>query len=453
MELKKNMICTVTIDSCSGTGAGIARFNGLVIFVQGALRGEQCEIKLLKVKRNVAFAKVERILSPSPSPSRITPECPYFPACGGCVFWHMTYEEELEVKRQQVEDALSRIGGFAVTVPPVLGAETILHYRNKAQFPVSASSKGLQVGFYHARSHDVIPVETCLIQSGLASQTANVVRKWMETFDITGYDERTKQGLVRHIYVRTNQIGEALVCIIINGTKLPHYNVLVQWLRDTCPSIAGILYSINQRNDNVILGDQYQLLWGKDHLTDELLGQQFRLSVPSFYQVNHAQTERLYKVAIAYAAFHGTETVLDLYCGVGTISLSLARNVKRVIGVEIIPEAVRDAKENAMRNQIPNVEFFCADAGTATKKFIQEGISPDVIVVDPPRKGLDQMVIDSVLQLSPQRIIYISCDPATLARDLKQLSHHNYILDRITAVDMFPRTKHVETVVLMSRNG
>jgi 23S rRNA (uracil1939-C5)-methyltransferase len=451
MELKKNMICTVTIDRYAGTGAGIALLNGLVIFVQGALRGEQCEIKLLKVKRTVAFAKVERILSPSPA--RAVPQCPYFPACGGCVFWHMTYEEELEIKRRQVEDALSRIGGFSVAVPPILGSETMFHYRNKAQFPVSSSPNGPQIGFYRARSHDVIAIKSCLIQSEHTNLVANAVQTWMEAYSITGYDESTKHGLVRHIYVRTNQAGEALVCIIVNGTELPHDAALIRMLRDHCPFVVGVLYNINQEDHNIILGEQYQLLWGSAHLTDELLGQTFSLSVPSFYQVNHPQAEQLYQIALSYAAFEGTETVLELYCGVGTISLSMAPNVKHVIGVEIIPEAVQNAKENALRNQIFNVDFFCADAGDAAKRLLQEGVSPDVIVVDPPRKGLDQAVIDSILLLSPVRIVYISCDPATLARDLKQLSQQGYVLDRVTAVDMFPRTKHVECVVLMSRTN
>lgn len=450
MEYKKNMVCTVTIERCSGNGSGISHLDGRVVFVQGALPGEECEIKLLKIKKTVLFAKVERILKPSPF--RTVPDCSHFPVCGGCSFWHMTYEEELEIKRQQVEDALTRIGGLSCKVPPVLGAETVFRYRNKAQFPVSAAKGGGKIGFYRSRSHDVISVENCLIQSESANTAANTVRKWMEQYQIPGYEETTCSGLVRHVYVRTNQAGESLICLVVNGSKVPHKKELVQALRTACPSAVGILLNRNEKDSNVILGDQYQLLWGQDYLIDELLGHSFRLSVPSFYQVNHAQTERLYQIAISYAAFTGEETVLDLYCGVGTISLSMAEAVKRVIGVEIIPEAVRDANENAQRNQISNAEFFCADAGVAAEKLLKEGVTPDVVVVDPPRKGLDQGVIDAILRLNPSRLVYVSCDPATLARDLKLFSEQGYQLKKITSVDMFPRTTHVETCVLLDRN-
>ena len=449
MEYQKNMICTVTVERCSGEGAGIAHLDGKVVFVQGALRGETCEIKLLKVKKHVIFAKAERILTPSRF--RTAPDCPYFPVCGGCSFWHMAYEEELEIKRQQVEDALVRIGGFSCMVPPVLGAETVLRYRNKAQFPVSAAKGEDKIGFYRARSHDVIPIQDCLIQSETAGQAANAVRIWMQKYRIAGYDETTCGGVVRHVYVRTNQAGEALICIVVNQPKVPHQKELVQLLRAACPLSVGILLCINQKDSNVILGDQYQLIWGEKYIMNELFGMQFRLSVSSFYQVNRAQTERLYQTAISYAALTGEETVLDLYCGVGTISLSMAGAVKHVIGVEIVPEAIEDAKENATRNQIYNVDFFCADAGEAAAKLIVDGVTPDVIIVDPPRKGLHKKVIESILQLAPARIVYVSCNPATLARDLKLFSDHEYCLERVTAVDMFPRTTHVETVVLLSK--
>lgn len=449
MELKKNTILEVTMEGCSGDGSGVARVNGLVVFVKGALRGETCEIRLLKVRKTMAFARVERVIVPSPM--RQAPTCPHFGVCGGCAFWHMEYREELEIKRLHVEDTLKRIGGLSLPVPSILGAEAILHYRNKTQYPVSSGAGGVKIGFYRARSHDVKPIDRCLIVNDAANAAAGAVRLWMTEYDIPAYAEETGDGLVRHVFVRTNSLSQALICLVVNGERLPHEDALISLLRSACPSCAGILLSINRSPGNVILGKRFKTLWGQDYLTDELFGLRFQLSVPSFYQVNRAQTLRLYETAIKYAGLTGRETVLDLYCGIGTIALCMARRAGRVLGVEIVPEAINDAKENAARNGIQNASFYCGDAGTAANALQAEGLTPDIVVVDPPRKGLSQSVIDEITALSPQKLVYVSCDPATLARDLKLLTQRGFAAKEATAVDMFPRTAHVETVVLLSQ--
>ncbi|MDD4716312.1 MAG: 23S rRNA (uracil(1939)-C(5))-methyltransferase RlmD, partial [Oscillospiraceae bacterium] len=394
MELKKNEILKVKIDGCSGDGSGIARVNGLVVFVKGALRDETCAIRILKVRKSMAFARVERVITASPM--RRPPACPHFGICGGCAFWHMDYQEELEIKRLHVEDTLKRIGGLALPVPVILGADAILKYRNKAQYPVSSGPEGVKIGFYRTRSHDVRQIDHCLIVNDAANAAAKAVRRWMTDACIPAYEEKTGTGLIRHVFVRTNHLGESLICLVANGEQLPKKDMLIALLRQACPSCSGILLSVNRAPGNVILGKQFKLLWGKHYLTDQLFGLRFNLSVPSFYQVNREQTLRLYETAMQYAALTGHETVLDLYCGTGTISLFMARRAGRVIGVEIVPEAIRDAKKNAASNSIQNVSFYCGDSGTAAKALRAEGLQPDVIIVDPPRKGLGPQALDEI---------------------------------------------------------
>ena len=445
MELAKNQEHTVTIEGYGEGGMGVARIDGRVVFVHGALRGEKCRVLILKTLKSVAFAKVLEVIEPSSE--RITPDCPYFPRCGGCTYRHIRYEEELRLKKQRVQDNLSRIGGSDVTVEEILGAQDTLRYRNKAQYPVS---KDGAVGFYRARTHEVIECEHCLLVKPEADAAAEALREYMQSCRVAGYDEKTGRGLVRHLYIRSNAAGESLVCVLVNGDKLPKEDRLVTLLRDACPKCAGIVLGTNTKKGNVILGDRYRTLWGSDRLEDTLCGKTFRLSVPSFYQVNRIQAERLYAKAIEFAGLTGQETVLDLYCGAGTITLALSDHAKKVLGAEIVPEAIDDARENAARNGVKNVEFFCGDASDVAKKLARENLRPDVITVDPPRKGLAADVVESIAEMQPGRVVYVSCDSATMARDVKRLADLGYTAQRACAVDMFPRADHVETVVLLS---
>ena len=446
MELAKNQEHTVTIEGYGEGGMGVARIDGRVVFVHGALRGEKCRVLILKTLKSVAFAKVLEVIEPSSE--RITPDCPYFPRCGGCTYRHIRYEEELRLKKQRVQDNLSRIGGSDVTVEEILGAQDTLRYRNKAQYPVS---KDGAVGFYRARTHEVIECEHCLLVRPEADAAAEALREYMQSCRVAGYDEKTGRGLIRHLYVRSNAAGESLICVLVNGDKLPKEDRLVTLLRDACPKCTGIVLGTNTKKGNVILGDRYRTLWGSDRLEDTLCGKTFRLSVPSFYQVNRAQAERLYAKAIEFAGLTGQETVLDLYCGAGTITLALSDHAKKVLGAEIVPEAIDDARENAARNGVKNAEFFCGDASDVAKKLARENLRPDVITVDPPRKGLAADVVESIAEMQPGRVVYVSCDSATMARDVKRFADFGYAAKRACAVDMFPRADHVETVCLLSK--
>ena len=446
MELAKNQEHTVTIEGYGEGGMGVARIDGRVVFVHGALRGEKCRVLILKTLKSVAFAKVLEVLEPSSE--RMESDCPYFPRCGGCTYRHIRYEEELRLKKQRVQDNLSRIGGSDVTVEEILGAQDTLRYRNKAQYPVS---KDGAVGFYRARTHEVIECEHCLLVKPEADAAAEALREYMQSCRVAGYDEKTGRGLVRHLYIRSNAAGESLVCVLVNGDKLPKEDRLVTLLRDACPKCTGIVLGTNTKKGNVILGDRYRTLWGSDRLEDTLCGKTFRLSVPSFYQVNRVQAERLYAKTIEFADLTGQETVLDLYCGAGTITLALSDHAKKVLGAEIVPEAIDDARENAARNGVKNAEFFCGDASDVAKKLARENLRPDVITVDPPRKGLAADVVESIAEMQPGRVVYVSCDSATMARDVKRLADLGYTAQRACAVDMFPRADHVETVVLLSK--
>ena len=443
--LEKNNIYTARIEGYSSEGLGIARIDGQVVFVHGAVRGELCRVLVMKVLKNAAFGKVTELLEPSPE--RREPDCPYYGRCGGCDFRHLSYREELWAKRQRVQDALTRLGGSDVEVEEILGAADPLYYRNKSQYPVSAG----KVGFYRARTHDVVDIEHCLIQKPQADAAAAALRDYLRDFAVPSYDEKTGRGLLRHLYVRTNRRGESLVCVLANGERLPHEEELVGRLRRAVPDCVGVVLGVNTRRGNTILGERYRTLWGADTLEDELCGLTFRLSVPSFYQVNRDQAEVLYRKAVEYAGLTGGELVVDLYCGAGTITQVMAGGARRVIGAEIVPEAIEDARENARRNGIENVEFFCGDAAQLAADFAGRGLRPDVICVDPPRKGLAPEVVAAAAQMAPQRVVYVSCDPGTLGRDVKRFAEYGYRVQRAAACDLFPGTRHVETVVLLSK--
>ena len=444
--LEKNKVYRARVEGYTSEGLGVARIDGQAVFVHRALRGEDCDILLLKVLKNAAFGKAVKVYTPSPH--RTEPDCPYYGRCGGCDFRHMDRAEELDAKRQRVQDALRRIGGSAVTVESVLGAAEPLHYRNKSQYPVAADGS---VGFYRARSHQVVPVEQCLIQKPQADKAAQALRDYIRTYGVSCYDEKTRRGLVRYLYIRTNGAGQSLLCVLVNGRKLPHEQELVELLRQAVPDAVGVVLGVNTQPTGAVLGTEYRTLWGADVLTDTLCGLTFRLSVPSFYQVNREMAEVLYDKAVEFAGLTGGETVLDLYCGAGTITQVMARHAGQVIGAEIVPEAIEDAKENAKRNNIANVAFFCGDASAVAADFAAKGLRPDVICVDPPRKGLTPEVVQAAAQMAPRRIVYVSCDPATLARDVKLFAQSGYEAVRAAAVDMFPGTANIETVCLLSK--
>ena len=448
-DWRKNTVHTLEITGYTAEGMGVARLEGRVVFIPGTIRGEQWRVRLVKVNRNMAWGKGEELLRPSAQ--RIQADCPLYGRCGGCQFRHMTYEEELRAKEGRIRDALTRLGGIDGILSGVVGADHTERYRNKVQFPVSAEKNGLAVGYYRARSHQVLDAPDCLLQPPAVTRLRAAFRAWMEEFQVPPYEEKTGEGLVRHLYVRTNRAGESLVCAVVNGDSLPEEGALTEWLRRADPGLAGVVLNTNTRDTNVILGEQCRTLWGRDWLEEELCGLSFRLSVPSFFQINRAQTEKLYQIALEFAGLTGTETVLDLYCGIGTISLALARRAKRVIGAEIVPQAVEDARANARRNALTNAEFFCGDAGAVAEKLAREGVSPQVICVDPPRKGLAPEVPAVLAGMGPERIVYVSCDPATLARDVKRLGELGYQAVRARGVDLFPRTAHVETVALLEK--
>ena len=444
--LEKGSIYTAVIDGYSSEGLGIARVNGAVVFVPHAVRGEEIDLRITKVMKTSCAGEIVKIHNPSPE--RMEPECPYAGKCGGCAYRHLTYPEELWAKRQRVQDALTRIGGLELTVEEILGAKNPEHYRNKSQYPVGADGS---IGFFQARTHKVVPIRRCLIQTETADRTAQAVGEWMRRYKISAYDETTGKGLVRHVCVRVNRKGESLCCVVVNGNKVPREPELAAYVTAAVSHTVGVLLNSNTRRGNVILGDKYRTLFGRNYLMDTLCGLKFKLSMPSFYQVNRDQAEALYGKALEFAGLTGNETVLDLYCGIGTITLCLAKAAKRVIGAEIVPPAIRDAKENALRNHVENAEFFCGDAADIAAKLESDGLRPDVVTVDPPRKGLAPEVIASVAAMGPEKVVYVSCDPATLGRDVKIFREFGYEAKRAAAVDMFPGTAHVETVVLLSK--
>ena len=448
-ELHRGDPLQVSIETATIDGSGVARVDGQVVFVPGALPGEGCSVRIAHVGRSAVFAQLLSVLTPSVH--RVEPDCPYFPLCGGCALRHMDYEQELALKQAHVQSCLTRIGGQTISALLITGAAQTDGYRNKVQFPVQEQDGRPVAGFFSGKTHRVIPVRHCRIQPDCADAIRGAVLAWMEQYHIRAYDEQTHTGYIRHIYIRFGaESGQILVCIVANCAQLPKKKQLVAALLAAEPDITTIVFSPNTKKGNTVLGTEFHPLYGDGTITDTLCGLQFRLSAPAFYQVNHAQAERLYEKAVQLAGLTGNETVLDLYCGTGTITLCLARHAKKAIGVEIVPQAIEDAKFNAAQNGMENAEFFCMDAGQAAKMLADRRTRPDVIVVDPPRKGISADVIEAISAMAPQRVVYVSCDPATLARDLKLLTAAGYTLQTAEAFDLFPRCAHVETVVLLS---
>ena len=387
MPLQKNQILTLRIERLSSDGSGVAHSaDGEAVFVPGTAPGDEARVRIVKDCGRYAFGILDELLTPSPD--RIPVDCPVAGPCGGCSLRHLDYAAELRAKQESVLDAFRRIGGLEVPVLDILPSPDVDRYRNKVQFPVAPGRRGPAVGYYRPRSHDVLDVADCLLQPETVTALRLAFLGWMEDFHVPPYEETSRSGLIRHLYVRTNRAGEALCCVVANGSSLPHTQELVRRLRQAVPALAGVVLNQNTRDTNVILGPDYHTLWGRDFLEETLCGMTFRLSVPSFFQINRAQTERLYAQALDFAGLTGTETVLDLYCGIGTISLALAQRAAQVIGAEIVPQAIEDARANAARNGVDNVRFLCGDAGQTAAQLAREGIRPQVICVDPPRKGL-----------------------------------------------------------------
>lgn len=450
MLVEKNTIHKINITSYSSEGEGIGRIDGMAVFVKGGLIGETIEVKITKVAKNCAWARLNKVLKPSPA--RVNPGCEFASACGGCSLRHMNYEEELQLKLRRVNDALQRIGKLDFKIKKIHGADNILRYRNKATFPVGYDKNAnFKIGIFQQRSHNIIDINECLIQSEEAESIVGIIRKWMLEHKIPAYNEEQQTGLLRHLFVRTNYKKEVLVCLVTTKKEIPHLDNLITLFENSTIDIVGLVQNIQDKNTNVIFGKQFNTLWKKNFIKDKILDLDFKLSVASFFQVNRAQAEKLYKIALDYANINANETVVDLYCGTGTITLLMSKKAKRAFGIEIIPEAILDAKQNAIINSIDNAEFICADAKTAAEDFANKKFHPDVICVDPPRKGLDINTISSIIKMSPKKIVYISCDPATLARDLQIFSKSNYKIMKAEALDMFPSTPHIESVVLLTK--
>ena len=449
-QLAKNQLHTAEITGYTSDGAGVCHIAGRAVFVKGALAGETWQVRILKVTANAVYGKAEQCLSPAPA--RTQPPCPVYRTCGGCSLQHMDYDEQLRMKLQRVNDALTRIGGVSMPVQDIIGMEYPLCYRNKAIYAVGTKDGRVVKGFYRASSHDITPVEQCLLQLPLADKAAQAVCDWMDLRGVAPYDEATGRGTVRHLFTRcAMHTPDAVLCIVSARGFGAQTDDLIAYLREHCPELTGIVLDVNKQKGNVVLAGDFYPLWGEPELTDRLCGLTFTLSPQAFYQVNPVQAERLYERAVEYAVNAPTDQVLDLYCGAGTISLCLARKAAHVIGAEIVPEAIENARRNAERNGIENAEFLCADAGAAAAELARRGVRPDCIVVDPPRKGMSPDAIDAMVSMQPPRIVYVSCDPGTLARDVKLLTQRGYTLTQALAVDMFPQTPHVETVVLLSQ--
>lgn len=454
MSYRKNDVLTVEIEDIGHDGAGIGKVDGYPLFIKDAVIGDVVEVKVMKAKKNYGYAKLLKIITPSAS--RVEPLCPYAKQCGGCQIQMMSYEEQLRFKENKVRNNLKRIGGFEeIPMEPILGMKNPFYYRNKAQFPVGYDKEGnLITGFYAGRTHSIINNRRCYLGVSENELVLNQVLDWMERNHISAYEEESGKGLIRHVLIRYGfTIKEVMVCLVVNGAGIPAKEDLIEGLR-TIPGMTSITISSNTKQTNVIMGEKITLLWGQTYITDFIGNIQYQISPLSFYQVNPAQTKRLYETALEYAGLSGDETVWDLYCGIGTISLFLAQRAKQVYGVEIIPAAIEDAKRNARLNQIENAQFFVGKAEEVLpEKYEKEQIYADVIVVDPPRKGCEESVLDTMVQMEPKRIVYVSCDSATLARDLKYLCERGYEMKKVKAIDQFPQTVHVETVALLTRKA
>lgn len=449
--LAKNQCFEMTCDAFGQDAQGVCRHEGMAVFVPGLLPGERALVRIVKPEKRYAFGRVEKLLEKSPS--RAEPFCPIYKRCGGCVCQHMTYEASLAFKRQQVQDLLQRVGGLSIEVPPVWGMAHPFGYRNKGAYPVAQTDGAPACGFFAPRSHDLVPLPEggCAIQGEDSAKATQAVLSWMRENNVPAYDEQTGRGLVRHIMTRSTTSGELMVVVVVTRADIPKASRLIELLRAAVPGLCSVCLSVNSRRTNVILGTDIRVLWGKAAMEDMLCGLRFSVSPLSFFQVNPRQTERLYGLALEYAGLTGAETVVDAYCGAGTISLLLAQKAKKVIGIEIVPEAIQNANENAARNGIANAEFHVGATEELLPKLVANGLRPDVIVLDPPRKGCDPAVLQAIIAAAPKRVVYVSCGAPTLARDAKLLAEGGYAAEKVQCVDMFCWTGAVETVMVLSK--
>ena len=455
--MQKNDELILKIEDMGVDGAGIGKADGMTFFVKDAVIGDVVRAKVMKLKKTYGYARLMELLEASPD--RVEPKCPYYRQCGGCQIQALSYEKQLECKERKVRNNLERIGGFSeIPMEPIVGMEEPYHYRNKAQFPVGTDKDGhIVTGFYAGRTHTIIPNRDCALGLPVNREILDLVIDFMEKYHVSAYDEKTGKGLVRHVLIRCGFTSkEKMVCLIINGKSLPHSEKLVEALRKI-DGMTSISINCNTGRTNVILGRKTIVLWGQEYITDQIGEISYEISPVSFYQVNPVQTEKLYGLALEYADLHGEENVWDLYCGIGTISLFLAQKAKQVYGVEIIPQAIENAKRNAVKNGIENAEFFVGKSEEVLPEFYEKEAAAgrkahaDVIVVDPPRKGCDEKLLETIVKMAPDRVVYVSCDSATLARDLKILCENGYELKRVRAVDQFCHTVHTESVCLMER--
>ena len=447
--LKKNQIEEAEITAMSSDGNGIAKIDGMVVFVPYTAVGDKLKIRIVKVQKNYSFGIIEEILQPSPD--RVDDHCPVYKKCGGCAFRHISYKAELRHKAEFVQSNLRRLGGLDPVMLPITPSPLVQGYRNKAQYPIREYDGKIEAGFFAKRSHRVISCASCDLQPAFFEQILEYTKQFLEEYNISAYDEQTGKGKVRHLYIRYGEVsGEVMVCLVVNSERLPHAAEYVEGLLKVCPQVVSVVLNINREQNNVILGQKCITLYGKDTIEDTLCDVRFELSPLSFYQVNRQAAEKLYRLAAEMAQFEGNELLIDLYCGAGTIGLSMASKVRELIGVEIVPDAVENAKENAKRCGVENARFICADAKEAAAQLAAENLHPDVIVVDPPRKGCDLEVLQAIAAMAPKRLVMISCNSASLARDCKELEALGYHLEKAAPVDLFPRTTHVETVVLLS---
>jgi 23S rRNA (uracil1939-C5)-methyltransferase len=444
--VEKNEYYDVTFEDLTHDGAGVAKVDGFPVFVPNGLPNERAKIKVIKVKKGYAYGRLIELYEPSPD--RVDAPCPIYKQCGGCQLQHLSYEGQLAAKHKQVKEVLARIGKLEdVIVHPVIGMNDPWRYRNKAQVPVGEREGGLVAGFYQKRSHEIIDMEACLIQQESNDQVVQTVKKIAEKYGIPAYDEDKHKGVLRHIMVRYGLMTNEIMVVLITRTKdLPHKRKIIEEILAHIPNVKSIVQNINPNRTNVILGNETVVLWGSEYIYDYIGNIKFAISAKSFYQVNPEQTKVLYEKALEYANLTGDETVIDAYCGIGTITLFLAKKAKKVYGVEVVPEAIEDAKRNAELNGITNAEFAVGEAETVIPKWKEQGIVPEVIVVDPPRKGCEETLLNTIIEMKPKRVVYVSCNPATLARDLRTLEDGGFKTLEVQPVDMFPHTTHVECV-------
>lgn len=448
--VEKNEEVELQIEDLNHEGFGVGRVQGYTLFVKGALPGERVAALVVKVKKGYGYARLLEVLQPSPE--RMQPRCPVYGKCGGCQLQHLSYKAQLEYKHRLVQENLRRIGGLEVEVLPVIGMAEPWHYRNKGMIPVGwQEGQGVVTGFYASRSHRIIPIQQCGIQHPDNDRAVEAVRRWAEREQVSIYDEERHTGLLRHVVVRKAfQTGELMVVLVVNGEEIPGKERLIEWLREQLPQLKSVMLNVNTRRTNVILGEKTVRLWGEEYIYDTIGDVRFAISARSFYQVNPVQTQVLYDKVKQYAQLSGQETVIDAYCGIGTIALYLAPEARQVLGVEVVPEAIEDAWRNSRLNRLDNVRFVVGEAEQVLPQWQHEGLKPDVIVVDPPRKGCAPELLQAILGMRPERVVYVSCNPSTLARDLRILVDGGYQVREVQPVDMFPHTTHVECCVLLN---